>query len=88
MSNYARISPSFAKALPPSIVRLKSSPWRKRFRVGRGPFVASERFPAADITALVAIDFATNALKLGIPDEAVNVKRWYGVVSKRADVNA
>jgi hypothetical protein len=47
-----------------------------------------DHYLLADITALVAIDFATNALKLGIPDEAVNVKRWYGVVSKRADVNA
>jgi len=57
-------------------------------RLAEISFVAGERFSAADITALVAIDFATNSLKLGIPDEAANVKRWYGVVSTRPSANA
>ena len=47
------------------------------------PFVAGEAFSAADITTLVTVDFATNALKLPIPADAAALHRWYRSVSDR-----
>ena len=52
------------------------------------PFVAGETFSAADITALATIDFATNALKMPIPDEATALRRWYQAVSARPSAQA
>lgn len=50
-------------------------------RLNQTPFVAGDDFTVADITAAVAIDFATAVLKLGIPDENAATKRWYESVS-------
>ncbi len=57
-------------------------------RLGEATFVAGETFSAADITALVAVDFATNALKIGIPEEAAKVRGWYETVSARPSATA
>ena len=57
-------------------------------RLGEAPFVAGEDFSAADITALVTVDFATNALKIGIPEKSNNLRRWYEVVSTRPSASA
>ncbi|MEJ0052356.1 MAG: glutathione S-transferase C-terminal domain-containing protein [Methylovirgula sp.] len=57
-------------------------------RLGEVSFVAGENFSAADITALVAVDFANGALKMGIPEQAINVARWYEAVSKRPSAAA
>ncbi len=45
-------------------------------------FVAGQRYSIADITALVAVDFA-GWIKLGIPDECGHLRRWHGAVSAR-----
>src|ERR1700744_1019133 len=45
-------------------------------RLGEVPFVAGDRFSAADIPAVVAIDFATKALELGIPAANAATRRW------------
>jgi len=55
--------------------------------LGARPFVAGERFTIADITALVAIDFA-GWIKLAVPAEHKNVKRWYDAVSARPSAKA
>jgi glutathione S-transferase len=57
-------------------------------RPGQVPFVAGERYSAADITALVAVDFAARALALSPPAEQVALKRWYDVVSNRPSAAA
>ena len=46
------------------------------------PFVAGDRYSIADITALVAVDFA-GWVKKSLPDEAVNARRWHEAVSAR-----
>ena len=46
------------------------------------PYVAGPEFSTADISALVLVDFAA-WIKIGMPDEAANLKRWYGEVSAR-----
>jgi glutathione S-transferase len=50
-------------------------------------FVAGERFSAADITALVTIDFA-KALDMSIPEGHRALTRWKDVVSARPGINA
>ncbi len=51
-------------------------------------FVAGDHFSAADITALVTVDFATRAFAMPIPAESVALKRWYATVSARPSAAA
>jgi glutathione S-transferase len=46
-------------------------------------YVAGDEFSAADITTLVTVDFAANALKMPIPAEHTAFQRWYDEVSAR-----
>src|SRR5260221_11163838 len=57
-------------------------------RLAEVPFVAGEHFSVADITTLVAVDFATKALNLPIPDDHKALKRWYDVVASRPSMTA
>jgi len=50
-------------------------------------YVACDRFSAADITTLVAIDFAKR-IKIEIDDSLTNLKRWYDQVSSRPSAKA
>lgn len=45
-------------------------------------YVAGEHFSIADISALVVVDFA-KWIKIQVPDDAANVRRWYDEVSAR-----
>jgi glutathione S-transferase len=51
-------------------------------------FVANEQFSAADITAIVTIDFATKALELPIPAENNATRAWYDAVAARPSIAA
>jgi len=51
-------------------------------------FVAGEEFSAADITALVTVDFAAKGLGLPIRDDHRAMKRWYGEVAARPSAAA
>ena len=51
-------------------------------------YVAGERFSVADITAVVAIDFATKALGLPVPDGNAATRRWYDSVAARPNYAA
>ncbi len=44
-------------------------------RLGEEPFVAGERFSVADITAVVAVDFASGALDLPVPSANAATQR-------------
>ena len=57
-------------------------------RLGEVPFVAGQGFSVADITALVAVDFAAKAINFAVPDQHRSLKRWYGAVSSRASMAA
>jgi glutathione S-transferase len=52
-----------------------------------GKFIAGERYTIADITALVAIDFA-KLIKLRITPEQKNLARWHEAVSSRPSAKA
>jgi glutathione S-transferase len=70
-----------------SVLRVKNFFADLNERLGQVPFVAGERYSAADITALVTADFA-KALELSVSPEDVALKRWYEVVSKRPSAAA
>jgi glutathione S-transferase len=57
-------------------------------RLADVPFLAGDQFSVAEITAVVAIDFATKALSLSIPAESVASKRWYDSVASRPSMSA
>ncbi len=50
--------------------------------VGDRRFLAGDDYTIADITALVAVDFA-KWIKVGLPEGAANARRWYDEVSSR-----
>ena len=52
------------------------------------PFVAGEAFSAADITARVAVDFATKALDMPLPASAAAARRWHDDLSVRPSIEA
>ncbi len=51
-------------------------------------FVAGDRFTIADISAVVAIDFATRLVDLKPQADLANLWRWHGEVSARPSVSA
>jgi glutathione S-transferase len=52
------------------------------------PFAAGNHFSVADITAVVTVDFATAGIKLPIPNEYRQLKRWYDAISARSSMMA
>ncbi len=56
-------------------------------QLGKGEFLTGDSFTLADITALVTVDFAS-WVKLNIPDELHNAKRWHEAVSARPSAKA
>jgi glutathione S-transferase len=57
-------------------------------RLTDSPFVASEQYSVADITALVTIDFAAKALGISPLENHRGLKHWYSAVSSRPSVSA
>jgi glutathione S-transferase len=57
-------------------------------RLAASAFVAGEQFSTADITAFVAIGFATGALELPIPEDHAATRRWYDIVAARPSMAA
>jgi glutathione S-transferase len=51
------------------------------------PFIAGERFTVADITGLVALDFAKPA-RLAIPPELLHLNRWHEALKARPSAAA
>ena len=56
-------------------------------RLAESEFIAADRFTIADITALIAIDFA-RVVNIKISEEQTNLKRWYNAVSSRPSAKA
>jgi len=57
------------------------------FMVGPKPFLCGDTYSVADIDALIAVDFA-KWIKLELPLDAVNARRWYASVSGRPSAKA
>jgi glutathione S-transferase len=56
-------------------------------RLADREFVAGERYTIADITTLVAVDFA-GWIKLTIPDQCAHLRRWHQAVAARPSAKA
>ncbi len=56
-------------------------------RLAEAEYIAGDRFTIADISALVLIDFAA-WMKVGISDDANNLKRWHQNVAARPSASA
>jgi len=54
-------------------------------RLGDSPYVACDRFTIADITAVVAVDFA-GRINETVPEAAANLRAWHDRVSARPGV--
>ena len=50
--------------------------------LGKHAFIAGDRYTVADITALMAVDLMKPA-KLAVPENLVNVRRWYAEINAR-----
>ena len=57
-------------------------------RLAEASFIAGENFSAADITALVTVDFATRALNMPVPAESGALRRWRDAVAARPSATA
>lgn len=71
-----------------SLLRIRNFYADLNARLAESAFVAGEQFSAADITAMVTVDFATGGAKLPIPEEHVALKRWYEAVAARPSAKA
>ena len=47
------------------------------------PFIAGDHFSAADITALVAVDFAAAAMKMPVPEGLDALQVWHDAIAAR-----
>ncbi len=56
-------------------------------RLADNAHIAGEDFSIADISALVVVDFAA-WIKIRIPDDTANLRRWYASVSVRPSASA
>lgn len=56
-------------------------------RLAGRSFVAGERFSIADISTLVLIDFV-GWIKIAVPEECANLRRWYAAVAARPSARA
>ena len=70
-----------------SILRVKNFLADLTGRLEQVSFVAGEQFSAADITAMVTIDFA-KALDISVPEGHRALTRWYEAVSARPTASA
>lgn len=55
--------------------------------LGNRPFIAGDRFTVADISGLVALDFAKTA-RIAIPEELGQLRRWHAALSARPSAKA
>lgn len=83
---------------PDSYSQIPELAERGRVRVGKfyqrlddqlaaNEYVAGDFYSIADISAMVAIDFAA-WIKITMPDNALHLARWYESVSKRSSASA
>jgi len=56
-------------------------------QLAQSEFVAGAKYSIADITALVCVDFAA-WVKLSVPEDLENLKRWHSAVSTRPSARA
>jgi glutathione S-transferase len=62
--------------------------WERREELEESAFVGGDSYSTADITAVVAVDFATKALTQGLPESNQATRRWYDLIAARPSTSA
>ena len=79
-------------AIPALVERGKASILRFYTRLNedlaQSRFVTGDAFTIADITALCAVDFASMAARVPVPESCENLARWHAEVSARPSARA
>ena len=79
-------------AIPALVERGKASILRFYNRLnedlGGSRYVAGDAFTIADVTALCAVDFASTAARVPVPESCDNLARWHAEVSARPSARA
>ena len=79
-------------AIPALVERGKASILRFYNRLnedlGGSRYVAGDAFTIADVTALCAVDFASMAARVPVPESCDNLARWHAEVSARPSARA
>jgi len=57
-------------------------------RLAESAYVAGAAFSAADITAIVTVQFAVNAVEIAVPDRLTALLRWHETISARPSIFA
>jgi glutathione S-transferase len=70
-----------------SVLRVKNFFADLNMQLEQASFVAGDRYSAADITALVTVDFA-KALEVAMQADQVALRRWHETVSSRSSAAA
>ncbi len=76
--------PDFAEANKPRVAKVLE--WMNE-ELAKRPFIAGEKYSIADITAMIAIDFMKPA-RLVVPDDLVDLIKWYEGVKARPSSSA
>lgn len=91
LSNHAVTGPDDYPQIPDLAERgrLRVTSFFKRLdsELADREFVAGGFYSMADITAMVVVDFAA-WIRIAVPDEAVNLQRWYTAVASRPSAAA
>jgi glutathione S-transferase len=82
MGGYAVPMPQLPELVKRGAIRVAAFYEMLDTQLGQTEFLVGAAFSVADITALCAVDFATQA-KMPIPDPCANVRRWHAQVSDR-----
>lgn len=88
----AKMAPGRFKQLPEAKAqsdgRVRAFYKRLNTELGARPYIAGERFSVADITAVVAIDFASERVELRPDDDLQNLWAWHGRIAERPSYSA
>jgi len=79
--------PQIAELVPSSKLKAVEVMSRIDRQLEDRPFIAGDRFSVADITGLVALDFAKTA-RIAIPEEFGQLRRWRQELSNRPSARA
>ncbi len=85
LAGYANAMPQIPALVERGTARMQRFYEKFDAQLADNEFVAGNRFSVADITTLCAVDFA-KVVKLTIPDDCANLKRWHAAVSARPGV--
>lgn len=87
MGGYTQVITQIPELVTRGKVRYEAFLEKIDVELGKHAFIVGDAFSIADITALIAIDFATRS-RMPLPERFANVKRWHAEISARDSAKA